>query len=65
MNHRKIQDRTFDFAVTTVELHKTLKKRESTLSLQLMRSATSVGANTEEAENAQSRADFIHKMAIS
>jgi len=40
-------------------------KNEFILSRQLIRSATSVGANIREANNAQSKADFIHKLSIS
>ncbi len=35
------------------------------MSKQLLRSGTSIGANIREAQNAQSKADFIHKLAIS
>ncbi|WP_140936906.1 four helix bundle protein [Sphingobacterium lumbrici] len=40
------------------------EKREFVLSKQLLRSGTSVGANTREAQNAESRMDFVHKLAI-
>jgi four helix bundle protein len=39
-------------------------KVEKELLIQLLKSGTSVGANVEEAEGAQSNADFIHKMDI-
>jgi four helix bundle protein len=39
--------------------------KQFNLSRQLFRSATSIGANVKEAQNAESRADFIHKMKIS
>jgi four helix bundle protein len=42
-----------------------IKQNEFILSKQLVRSGTSIGANTEEATAAQSRKDFISKMAIS
>lgn len=41
-----------------------IEKREFILSKQLLRSATSIGANLREAKNAQSDLDFIHKNAI-
>lgn len=41
-----------------------LEKREYTLSKQMLRSGTSIGANVREAEYAQSKADFIHKLSI-
>jgi four helix bundle protein len=40
------------------------ERREFTLSKQVLRSGTSVGANIEEAVHAQSRTDFIHKLSI-
>ncbi len=48
-------------------LYKYLKneKKEYILSKQLMRSVTSIGANVRESQNAESKADFIHKFAIS
>lgn len=39
-------------------------KREFVLSKQLLRSGTSIGANVREIQNAESSADFIHKLAI-
>ncbi len=42
-----------------------IKQNEFILSKQLVRSGTSIGANTEEASAAQSRKDFISKMSIS
>ena len=55
-----------DFAVEIVELCKTIKneKRESVLTNQLLRSATSIGANIHESKYAQSPADFVSKMQI-
>ena len=40
-------------------------KKEYIISKQFLRSVTSVGANVREAINAQSKADFIHKLSIS
>ncbi len=58
--------RTFTFAVRTVKLCRRLERERVSRSLvsQLLRSATSVGANAEEAQAGQSRADFISKNAI-
>ena len=65
MNNKKIDERTFDFALQIIELYKFLNmKNEYILSKQLLRCATSVGANVEEAQAAQSRKDFISKMSI-
>lgn len=58
--------KSFAFAVRIVNLYKYLKteKQEFTLSKQLLRSGTAVGALIREAQNAESRADFIHKLAV-
>lgn len=54
------------FSIQMVEFHKYLtgKKKEYIMSDQLLRSATSIGANIHEANYASSRADFINKMQI-
>ncbi len=61
-----VESKSFRFAVRIVKLCKYLNtdKREYVLSKQLLRAGTSVGANIAEAEQAQSRADFIAKMNI-
>ena len=58
--------KSFDFAVRIVNLYKHLcnDKNEYVLSKQLLRSGTSIGANTNEAQAAQSKNDFIAKMVI-
>lgn len=61
----KILEMTFDFSLQIISLYKILiEKKEFVLSKQLLRSATSVGANVEEATAAQSKKDFIAKMSI-
>jgi four helix bundle protein len=60
-----IQRKSFDFALSVIKLYKILiGKNEWVISKQLLRSATSIGANVEEAIAAQSRKDFVHKMSI-
>ena len=61
-----IEQKSFEFAVRIVNLYKHLSetKKEFVLSKQLLRSGTSIGANVAEAEQAQSKADFISKMSI-
>jgi len=61
-----IKEKSFAFALRIVKLHRFLneEKREYVLSKQLLRSGTAVGALVREAEQAESKADFIHKMAI-
>ena len=58
--------KSFAFAVRIVKLARHLvgQHSEYVLSRQLLRSGTSIGANVNEAQAAQSRADFVSKMAI-
>jgi four helix bundle protein len=61
----KIVELTFEFSVLIIDLYKKLiEQKEYVLSKQLLRSATSIGANVEEANAAQTKKDFIAKMAI-
>jgi four helix bundle protein len=56
---------TFDFSLQIISLYKILVgKKEFVLSKQLLRCGTGIGANVEEATAAQSKKDFISKMAI-
>ena len=65
MKENIIVTKTFDFALTVVNLFIELKKEnEFIISKQILRSATSIGANVEEAIAAKSGKDFIHKMSI-
>lgn len=61
-----IEDKSFAFAVRVVNLYKYLchEKKEYVISKQLLRSGTAIGALVREAEQAESKPDFIHKMAI-
>ena len=61
-----VETKSFDFAVRIVNLYEYLTdiKKEYVLSKQLLRSGTSIGANVAEAEQAQSRPDFVSKMNI-
>ena len=65
-NKRAVQEKSFAFALRIVKLYKHLceDKREYVLSKQLLRSGTAVGALIREAEQAESKPDFIHKLAI-
>jgi four helix bundle protein len=59
------QKKTFAFALDVIRLYCKLREQdEYVLSKQLLRSGTSIGANVEEALAAQSRNDFLSKMAI-
>ena len=68
MNEKKpniIKDKSFAFALRIVNLYKFLSdKKEFVLSKQLLRSGTAIGALVRESEHAESKADFIHKLAI-
>lgn len=56
---------TEDFAVKIIEFHTLVKKRGvDSMAVQLFDSGTSIGANVSEAQNAESKKDFIHKMKI-
>ncbi|MCL4504328.1 MAG: four helix bundle protein [Deltaproteobacteria bacterium] len=62
-----IKERTFAFALEIVKFAQSTDFRNEasrTLGRQLLRSGTSIGANVEEAQAGQSRADFISKYAI-
>jgi four helix bundle protein len=62
-----VKEKSYVFALKVIKMYKFLseKQREFVLSKQLLRSGTAIGALVREAEHAQSRADFIHKMNIS
>lgn len=65
---REIGEHAFAFAVRAVKLCKVLDERSGTpriLANQLLRSATSIGANLQESKGGQSCADFLSKISIS
>lgn len=66
MGSSVIMDKTFEFAVNTLSFCKTKSSQrlEYHIYKQLLRSGTSIGANVREAHNAESKADFIHKLGI-
>jgi len=66
MKDRALQNKSFAFAVRIVNLYRFLcaEKKEFVLSKQVLRSGTAVGALVREAEQAESKRDFVHKMAI-
>jgi len=60
-----IVEKSFDFALEIIEFADILEsKRKYVMSRQLYKSGTSIGANVKEAQEAESKADFIHKMKI-
>lgn len=60
-------EKSFLFAIKIIKVYKILceHKKEYVLSKQLLRSGTAIGALIREANNAESKADFIHKLGIS
>ena len=66
MSGNIIKSKSFDFALKVVKIAQDImkNKKEYVMSRQLLRSATSVGANVRESEYAQSKPDFISKMSI-
>jgi len=66
MRRNVVKEKSFEFAVAVVKKCTFLieDRREYVMSKQLLRSGTSVGAMVREAEQAESKKDFIHKLAI-
>lgn len=66
MSENIVKNKSFSFAIKLVKIFQTLvnDKKEYILSKQVLRSGTSVGAMVRQAEHAESKSDFIHKMAI-
>jgi len=66
MSQNIFKNKSFDFALRIVKLYQFLcfEKKEFVLSNQLLRSGTSVGAMVRESEQAESKSDFIHKLAV-
>ena len=61
-----IQNKSRDFAIRIINCYKYLveQKHELIMSKQLLRCGTSIGANSRESKNAQSRMDFLNKINI-
>ena len=66
MSESIVATKSFNFAVSIVNFYREFSsvKKEFVLSKQILRSGTSIGANVREAQNAQSKMDFIHKLSI-
>lgn len=66
MNRHDLERRTLRFALRTIEFVATLPKTKTgdVVEFQLVKAGTSIGANYREANRAESRNDFIHKLAI-
>ena len=65
-NGNPILDKSFEYAVNVIKLVKKIQnnKKEFVITKQLIRSGTSIGANSEEAVAAESTNDFLHKFKI-
>lgn len=60
-----MKNKSFEFSLQVIQLYKQLiDEKEFVLSKQLLKAATSIGANIVEAEAAQSKTDFLSKMSI-
>src|ERR1700712_2803888 len=65
MKENIVLNKSIDFSVGIKNYCKSLYfKKESTIANQLIRSGMAIGANISEAQQAESRSDFIHKMKI-
>ena len=65
IENNPILKKTIQFSLAVIDYCETLNtEKKFVISNQLLRSATSIGANSMEAQNAESKADFIHKMKI-
>jgi four helix bundle protein len=65
MKENVIKNKSFAFALRIVKAYQFLsEKKEFVLSKQMLRSGTAIGAMVREAEQAESSADFVHKMAV-
>ena len=66
MKNNPLKEKSFDFSIRIVNLYRFLitEKKEYVMSKQLSKSGTAVGALAREAEHAESKADFRHKLSI-
>ncbi len=65
---RNIRERAFEYALRAIILYQHLQEKKDgagwIIGKQYLRSATSIGANIEEAQSGESRADFVHRLSI-
>jgi four helix bundle protein len=66
MKESVLREKSYQFALRIIKLYQFIisEKKEFVLSKQILRSGTSIGANVEEASQAQSKSDFVHKLSI-
>ena len=66
MERNIIMDLSFKFALKIIEFSELLEsKRKYVIGNQILKSGCSIGANVREAQNAESKLDFIHKLKVS
>ncbi len=67
-NRKDIRKRSFDYALRAVKLYHHLQNQKDgagwIIGKQFLRAAGSIGANIEEAQAGETRADFVHKLGI-
>ena len=65
-NHNPLIEKSYAFSIRIVKTYQLMvqEKKEFVLSRQILKSGTSIGANSEEAQGAQSKRDFIAKVFI-
>lgn len=65
IENNPVLKKSFDFSLSLIDYCELLESNKKYIvARQLLRCGTSVGANAMEAQNAESKADFIHKMKI-
>lgn len=66
MKTNELLEKCEKFSLFVIDLYTKLKKHKigQILGMQLLNSGTSIGANVEEAQGAESKADFIHKISV-
>lgn len=66
MKENVLKDKSYQFALSIISFYKYMieSKKEYILSKQILRSGTSIGAMVEEANQAESKSDFIHKLSV-
>lgn len=66
MKESVLREKSYQFALRIIKLYQFIvsEKKEFVLSKQILRSGTSIGANVDEASQAQSKSDFVHKLSI-
>ena len=60
-----ILEKSFEFALKIIEYSELLEENKKyVIARQILKAGTSIGANVKEAQSAESKADFVHKLKI-